>query len=49
MESAARIGLILEEGNKRLNGVFTSIPEPAMAESNQEEEIISMIKRWFLR
>ncbi len=47
MESATRIGLILEEGNKRLNGVFVSIPEPAMAKSNQREEIVSMIKKWF--
>ncbi len=48
MESAARIGLILEEGSKRLNGVFLSIPEPAMAKSSQKEEIISVIKKWFL-
>lgn len=49
MESAARIGLILEEGNKRLSGVFVSIPEPAMAKSSQKNEIISVIKKWFLR
>lgn len=49
MESAARIGLILEEGNKRLNGVFISIPELAMAKASQKDEIISVIKRWFLR
>jgi hypothetical protein len=47
MESAARIGLILEEGNQRLNGVFVSIPEPAIAQSNQREAIVSVIKKWW--
>ncbi len=49
MESAVKIGLILEEGNQRLSGVFVSIPEPAMAKSNQREEIVSVIKKWFLK
>jgi len=47
MESAAKIGLILKEGNKRLNGVFISIPEPAMAKASQSNEIISVIKKNF--
>lgn len=48
MESASRIGLILEESNKWLNGVFISIPEPAMAKASQAGEIIKVIKKWFL-
>jgi hypothetical protein len=47
MESAARIGLVLEEGSKKLNGIFLSEPIPAVFETNQGNQIVREIKKWF--
>ncbi|MCJ7805824.1 hypothetical protein MUP46_04265 [Patescibacteria group bacterium] len=49
MESARNFGIILEEGSKKLNGVFVSEPSPMFLKTNQGMEIVSEIKRWFLK
>jgi hypothetical protein len=49
MESVARIGVVLEEGNRKLNGVFLTEPIPAVFKTTQGDQIVSEIKKWFLR
>ncbi len=47
MESAARIGVVLEEGSKKLNGVYLSETPPAVLKTTQGEQIVKEMKRWF--
>ncbi len=49
MESAARIGLVLEEGSKKLNGVFLSEPLGAILKTTQGDQIVQQMKQWFLK
>lgn len=49
METPERIGLVLEEGNKRINGVFISEPVPAVRNTTQGKQIYAQMKKWFLR
>jgi len=49
METATRIGVILEEGSKKLNGVFLSEPVPAVFKTSQGNQIVKEIQKWFLR
>jgi len=49
MESAVRIGVVLEEGSKKLNGVFLTEPFPAILKTTQGEQIVGEMKRWFLK
>lgn len=47
METATRIGVILEESSKKLNGVFLSEPVPAVLKTTQGEQIVDVMKKWF--
>ena len=47
--SAENIGVVLEEGSKKLNGVFLSEPMPAVFQTTQGSRIIEQMKRWFLK
>jgi len=47
MESAANIGVILEEGSKKLNGVFLTEPFLSILKTTQGEQIVGEMKRWF--
>jgi len=49
MESATNIGLVLEEGSKKLSGVFLTEPIPAILKTTQGDQIVSEMKEWFLR
>ncbi len=49
METPERIGLILEEADKRLNGVFISEPVPAVRNTLQGKQIYAQMKKWFLK
>lgn len=48
MESAVNIGLALEEGSNKLNGVFLTEPTPAVLDTAQGEQIVAQAKKWFL-
>ncbi|MCL4366362.1 hypothetical protein M1437_04000 [Patescibacteria group bacterium] len=48
MASAENIGLALEEGNKKLNGVFLTEPIPDVFKTAQGDEIVEQMKKWFL-
>ncbi len=48
MEPAEYIGIVLEEGSKKLNGVFLSDPFPSVLKTIQGEQIVGEMKRWFL-
>lgn len=48
MESAARIGVVLEESSKKLNGVFLTEPLPNVLKTTQGKQIVAQMKRWFL-
>ncbi len=47
MESAPRIGVVLEEGSKKLNGVFLSEPFPSVLKTNQGKQIVEQMEKWF--
>lgn len=47
-ESARNFGIILEEGSKKLNGVFVSEPTDAFLKTQQGGQIVNEIKKWFL-
>lgn len=49
MWPAENIGIVLEEGRKKLNGVYLSNPMPAVLKTTNGEQIIGEMKRWFLR
>ncbi|PIS15430.1 hypothetical protein COT62_03705 [Candidatus Roizmanbacteria bacterium CG09_land_8_20_14_0_10_41_9] len=49
MASVENIGLVLEEGSKKLNGVFLTEPVPAVLKTTQGEQIVEEIRRWFLK
>lgn len=49
MWPAENIGIALEEGSKKLNGVFLSDPLPAVLKTSNGEQIVEEMKRWFLR
>ncbi len=49
MASPENIGLALEEGSKKLNGVFLTEPFPAILKTTQGEQIVGEMKRWFLK
>lgn len=49
MVSATNIGIILEEGSKKLNGVFLTEPLFSVLKTTQGEQIVGEMKRWFLR
>ncbi len=48
MEPAEYIGIVLEEGSKKLNGVFLSDPFPSVLKTIQGEQITTEMKKWFL-
>ena len=48
METATRIGVVLEEGSKKLNGVFLSEPVSAAFKTSQGGQIVKEIQKWFL-
>jgi len=48
MWPAKNIGIVLEEGSKKLNGVFLSDPLPAVLKTSNGEQIVGEMKRWFL-
>lgn len=41
-------GIILEEGIKKLSGVFLSEPPDVVLQTSLGEEIIAQIKKWWL-
>ena len=49
MWPAENIGIVLEEGSKKLNGVFLSDPLPAVLKTSNGEQIVGEMKRWFLK
>lgn len=49
METPERIGLVLEEANKKTNGVFISEPVPAVRNTTQGKQIYAQMKKWFLK
>lgn len=49
MWPAENIGIVLEEGSKKLNGVFLSEPIPAVLKTDRGDQIVEQMKRWFLR
>lgn len=48
MESVENIGIVLEEGSKKLNGVFLTEPFPAVLKTTQGDQIVNLMKNWFL-
>lgn len=48
MASVENIGLVLEEGSKKLNGVFLTEPLPQVLKTSQGNQIVAEIKKWFL-
>ncbi|MDD5416092.1 MAG: hypothetical protein PHE48_03775 [Candidatus Daviesbacteria bacterium] len=48
MWPAGDIGIVLEEGSKKLNGVYLSDPMPAVLKTTNGEQIIAQMKKWFL-
>ena len=49
MWPAEDIGIVLEEGRKKLNGVYLSEPIPTVLKTSNGEQIVEEMKRWFLR
>ena len=49
MWPAKNIGIVLEEGSKKLNGVFLTEPIPAVWKTTQGEQIVTQMKKWFLK
>ncbi|MCL4382489.1 MAG: hypothetical protein M1575_03545 [Patescibacteria group bacterium] len=49
MAPPENIGIVLEEGSKKLNGVFLTEPFPAVLKTTQGEQIVGEMKRWFLK
>lgn len=47
MESPRNFGLILEEGSKKINGVFISEPTQTFLKTSQGNLVIEEIKKWF--
>ncbi len=47
MESAQNFGIILEEGSKKLNGVFLTEPLSIVLKTPQGDQIVEQIKKWF--
>lgn len=47
MWPAENIGIVLEEGSKKLNGVFLSDPLPAVLKTSNGEQIVGEMKQWF--
>lgn len=48
MASAENFGIILEEGSKKLNGVFLTEPLSEVLKTPQGDQIVEQIKKWFL-
>ncbi len=48
MESAENFGIILEEGSKKLNGVFLTEPMAVVLQTTQGDQIVAQMKKWFL-
>lgn len=49
MDTAANIGYTLETANNRLNGMFLTEPFPAVLKTNQGNQIVEQMKKWFLQ
>lgn len=49
MWPAEDIGIVLEEGNKKLNGVYLSYPMPAVLKTANGEQIVKEMQKWFLK
>lgn len=49
MASAENFGVVLEEGHKKLNGVFLTEPIPAVFQTTQGDQIVEQMKKWFLQ
>lgn|GEM_PF-2223494 len=48
MASAENFGIALEEGSKRLNGIFLTEPLPSVLKTTQGDQIVTQMKKWFL-
>jgi len=48
MESAENIGIVLEEGSKKINGVFITEPLAAVLKTSKGDQIVAQMKKWFL-
>ena len=49
MASAEEFGIILEEGSKKLNGVFLTEPMDVVLKTPKGDQIVEQMKKWFLR
>lgn len=49
MWPAEDIGVVLEEDSKKLNGVYLSEPPPAVLKTTNGEQIVTQMKKWFLK
>lgn len=49
MESAENFGVVLEEGHKKLNGVFLTEPISEVLKTPQGDQIVEQMKKWFLQ
>ncbi|MCL5784307.1 MAG: hypothetical protein M1142_03065, partial [Patescibacteria group bacterium] len=49
MVSAEEYGIILEEGSKKLNGVFLTEPMSSVLKTPQGDQIVEQMKKWFLK
>ncbi len=49
MWPAEDISIVLEEGRKKLNGVYLSDPMPAVLKTENGQQIVGEMKRWFLK
>jgi len=47
MWPAEDIGIVLEEGKKKLNGVYLSEPPAVVLKTINGEQIVGEMKRWF--
>ena len=47
MWPAEDIGVVLEEGSKKLNGVFLTDPLPVVLKTTNGEQIVEQMKKWF--
>ena len=48
MWPAENFNILLEESDRRLNGIFLSDPFPNILKTKQGEEIVDVMKKWFL-
>ncbi len=47
MASPENFGIVLEEGSRRLNGVFLTEPMDSILNTTQGNQIVEQIKKWF--